>query len=96
MDEYNGIFWGQKEWLERGRKAGKKPVMTDNYNASVGSMADGLYKEFSVIKGVQISKANTNWIAKNLQAANQRIMSPIQTFKEEIGNIAFNLMTRWR
>ena len=94
MDAYNGIFWGQKEWLERGRKAGKKPVMTDNYNASVNSMSDSLYKEFSVIKGVTISRSNTDWIATKLQASNQELMKPIQRFKQVMIDLAIRRMQK--
>ena len=88
MNLYNSIFWGQPEWLERSRTAGKKPVMTDNYNASPQSMAAGLLKEFSAIKGVKISPSNTRWIADRLVESNQQIMNPIFRFKEAIKNLA--------
>ena len=91
MDFYNGVFWGQQQWLERGRKAGKKPVMTSTYNAAVSSMADGLYKEFSVEKGVSIQPENTSWIAKHLNGELQATLPNVTKLKNYLQDLALAL-----
>lgn len=93
FERYNKIFWGQEYWLERGRKAGKKPVMTTTYNAHVSSMADGLYKEFSVDKTadgkpVEITEGNTYWLASELKAELESFLDPITVLKKKLQTIA--------
>ena len=96
MDTYNRVFWGQQMWLEQGRSAGKKPVMTSTYAATIGSMADGLFKQFSVERDsegnpVQISPENTQWIAKELDAELQNTLPRITSFKNYLQNLALEL-----
>ena len=91
METYNRVFWGQKQWLERGRKAGKKPVMTSTYNASIKSMADGLFNDFSVEKGVTITPENTRWIAKQLNSELQGVLPGITKLKNFLQELALIL-----
>ena len=89
QDTYNGVFWGQQKWIERGRKAGKGPVMTTTYGAAISGMSEALFDVFSIEKDSEgkseaIFKENTTWLAKNIVAQMKINLPSINNIKKEL------------
>ena len=85
-DLYNGIFWGQTQWIGKLRKAGKEGLMKGLYGARTYGLAEGLYDDFSSDRatGDDIVIENTLWLITHVKASIKQRYKAIANLEAEV------------